>query len=213
MKTTGKITQKKKKKMVIAILIPLMLMMNITRSISPTHTLRLGHRVIGLFLSLSLSILTCRFLVDFVTKGLLICNIYSDLFVCFLVMFGRQSIDLYSSVPSPSIGFLGNNSMSRFGSSFLSSSLIRRHTPEYLPTVAKPLLEAEEQAPPPPKHRLSSHGLLPPVPPSRRSSMRKDERVSHEVPMSRNSSYGQAVMNGKFLLLKVVRVLCLPKSS
>lgn len=113
-------------------------------------------------------------------------------------MFCRQSIDLYSSVPSPSIGFLGNNSMTRFGSSFLSSSLIRRHTPESLPVVTKPLLEAEEQAPPPPKHRLSSHGLLPPVP-SRRSSMRKEERVSHEVPMSRNSSYGQAVLNGEFL--------------
>ncbi|CDY18351.1 BnaA04g22360D, partial [Brassica napus] len=114
----------------------------------------------------------------------------------------RQSIDLYSSVPSPSIGFLGNNSMTRFGSSFLSSSLIRRHTPESLPVVTKPLLEAEEQAPPPPKHRLSSHGLLPPVP-SRRSSMRKDERVSHEVPMSRNSSYGQAVMNGLNVLCGV----------
>ncbi|KAF8080304.1 hypothetical protein N665_0957s0005 [Sinapis alba] len=114
----------------------------------------------------------------------------------------RQSIDLYSSVPSPSIGFLGNNSMSRFGSSFLSSSLIRRHTPESLPTVTKPLLQAEEQAPPPPKHRLSSHGLLPPAP-SRRSSMRKDERVSHEVPMSRNSSYGQAVMNGLNVLCGV----------
>ncbi|KAG2290777.1 hypothetical protein Bca52824_050381 [Brassica carinata] len=82
----------------------------------------------------------------------------------------RQSIDLYSSVPSPSIGFLGNNSMTRFGSSFLSSSLIRRHTPNlYLP----------------------------------RSSMRKDERVSHEVPMSRNSSYGQAVMNGLNVLCGV----------
>ncbi|CAH8376219.1 unnamed protein product [Eruca vesicaria subsp. sativa] len=114
----------------------------------------------------------------------------------------RQSIDLYSSVPSPSIGFLGNNSMTRFGSSFLSSSLIRRHTPESLPTVTKPLLEAEEQEPPPPKRRLSSHGLLPPVP-SRRSSMRKDERVSHEVPMSRNSSYGQAVMNGLNVLCGV----------
>ncbi|CAN6835427.1 unnamed protein product [Brassica oleracea] len=114
----------------------------------------------------------------------------------------RQSIDLYSSVPSPSIGFLGNNSMTRFGSSFLSSSLIRRHTPESLPVVTKPLLEAEEQAPPPPKHRLSSHGLLPPVP-SRRSSMRKDERVSHEVPMSRNSSYGQAVLNGLNVLCGV----------
>ncbi|KAF8084877.1 hypothetical protein N665_0694s0010 [Sinapis alba] len=118
----------------------------------------------------------------------------------------RQSIDLYSSVPSPNIGFLGNNSVTRFGSSFLSSSLIRRHTPESLPSVTKPLLEADEQAlPPPPKHRLSSHGLLSPVP-SRRGSMRKDEKVamvSHEIPMSRNSSYGQAVLNGLNVLCGV----------
>ncbi|EOA26900.1 hypothetical protein CARUB_v10022989mg [Capsella rubella] len=117
----------------------------------------------------------------------------------------RQSIDLYSSVPSPGIGFLGNNSMTRFGSSFLSSSLIRRHTPESLPAVTKPLLspQADEQAPP--KHRLSSHGLLSPIP-SRRSSMRKDEKssmVSHEIPMSRNSSYGQAVLNGLNVLCGV----------
>ncbi|KAF3579218.1 hypothetical protein DY000_02028985 [Brassica cretica] len=118
----------------------------------------------------------------------------------------RQSIDLYSSVPSPNIGFLGNNSVTRFGSSFLSSSLIRRHTPESLPAVTKPLLEADEQAlPPPPKHRLSSHGLLSPAP-SRRGSMRKDEKVSmvsHEIPMSRNSSYGQAVLNGLNVLCGV----------
>ncbi|CAD5320816.1 unnamed protein product [Arabidopsis thaliana] len=117
----------------------------------------------------------------------------------------RQSIDLYSSVPSPGIGFLGNNSMTRFGSSFLSSGLIRRHTPESLPTVTKPLLEeqADEQAPP--KHRLSSQGLLSPIP-SRRGSMRKDEKssmVSHEIPMSRNSSYGQAVLNGLNVLCGV----------
>ncbi|CAA7052035.1 unnamed protein product [Microthlaspi erraticum] len=119
----------------------------------------------------------------------------------------RQSIDLYSSVPSPSIGFLGNSSMSRFGSSFMSSSLIRRHTPESLPAVTKPLLspQADEQPPPPPKRRLSSHGLLSPVP-SRRGSMRKDEKgtmVSHEIPMSRNSSYGQAVLNGLNVLCGV----------
>lgn len=118
------------------------------------------------------------------------------------LLYCRQSIDLYSSVPSPSIGFLGNNSMTRFGSSFLSSSLIRRHTPESLPAVTKPLLspQADEQAPPP-KHRLSSQGLLSPIP-SRRHSMRRDEKssmVSHEIPMSRNSSYGQAVLNGEFI--------------
>ncbi|KAE8711976.1 Transmembrane amino acid transporter family protein isoform 3 [Hibiscus syriacus] len=37
----------------------------------------------------------------------------------------RQSIDLYSSVPSPTIGFLGTPTLSRLGSSFLSSSLTR----------------------------------------------------------------------------------------
>ncbi|KAL1209823.1 Amino acid transporter AVT1C [Cardamine amara subsp. amara] len=120
----------------------------------------------------------------------------------------RQSIDLYSSVPSPNIGFLGNNSMTRFGSSFLSSSLIRRHTPESLAAVTKPLIppqQVDEQQQQPPKHRLSSHGLLPPVP-SRRPSMRKDEKasmVSHEIPMSRNSSYGQAVLNGLNVLCGV----------
>lgn len=99
--------------------------------------------------------------------------------------------------------------MTRFGSSFLSSSLIRRHTPESLPAVTKPLLEtqADEQAPP--KHRLSSHGLLSPIP-SRRHSMRKDEKssmVSHEIPMSRNSSYGQAVLNGEFIFKILVSSL------
>ncbi|KAL6973732.1 hypothetical protein U1Q18_027917 [Sarracenia purpurea var. burkii] len=53
----------------------------------------------------------------------------------------RQSIDLYSSVPSPSITFLGTPTLSRLSSSFLTSSLIRRHTPEIVPSVAKPLLQ------------------------------------------------------------------------
>ncbi|GMN51030.1 hypothetical protein TIFTF001_020186 [Ficus carica] len=116
----------------------------------------------------------------------------------------RQSIDLYSSVPSPSIGFLGTPSLSRLGSSFLSSSLTRRHTPETLPTDSRPLLAAFEDEHPP-HQRRSSHTLLPPIPPSRRSSiLRKDEkasRVSHEHPISRQSSYAQAVMNG-------INVLC-----
>ncbi|XP_010555810.1 PREDICTED: vacuolar amino acid transporter 1 [Tarenaya hassleriana] len=117
----------------------------------------------------------------------------------------RQSIDLYSSVPSPGIGFLGTSSLSRFGSSFLSSSLVRRHTPETLPGVTKPLLPEQADEQPPPKQRRSSYGLLPPIP-SRRSSMRKDEKpsmVSHEMPISRNSSFGQAVMNGMNVLCGV----------
>ncbi|CAA7050751.1 unnamed protein product [Microthlaspi erraticum] len=98
----------------------------------------------------------------------------------------RQSIDLYGSVPSPSPGFLGNASLSRFESSFMS--LTRRHTQESLPAVTKPLLEDEEA----PKHKRSSHSLLP----SKASPM-----VSHEVGISNDSSFVQAVVNG-------VNVLC-----
>ncbi|KEH43506.1 amino acid transporter AVT1C [Medicago truncatula] len=108
----------------------------------------------------------------------------------------RQSIDLYSSVPSPSIGFLGNSSLTRLSSSFLSTSLTRRHTPEVLPSVTKPLIQPTEEE----KHqRRSSHTLLPPL--SRRSSLlKKESKVSHEVP-SRHCSFGQAVLNG-------INVLC-----
>ncbi|XP_048420873.1 amino acid transporter AVT1C-like [Pyrus x bretschneideri] len=114
----------------------------------------------------------------------------------------RQSIDLYGSVPSPSIGFLGTPSLSRLGSSFLSSSLTRRHTPETLPFLSKPLPRvADEQQQQ--QQRRSSHSLLPPLP--RRSSVRKDEkasRVTHDHhPMSRHSSFAQAVING-------INVLC-----
>lgn len=110
----------------------------------------------------------------------------------------RQSIDLYSSVPSPSLNFLGTPSLSRLGSSFLSSSLTRRHTPEILPTLSKPLIPEAEK----PKERRSSHSLLPPIP-SRKSSLKKitpdgKPAVSHELPIARHSSYGQAVLNGKY---------------
>lgn len=88
-------------------------------------------------------------------------------------------------IPSPNLGFLANSSMSRVGSSFLSSTLTRRHTPESLPCVTKPLLVDEEA----PKHKHSSHSLLPLKP----SSM-----VSHEMAISNDSSFGQAVLNGEF---------------
>ncbi|XP_058770042.1 amino acid transporter AVT1C-like [Vicia villosa] len=109
----------------------------------------------------------------------------------------RQSIDLYSSVPSPNIGFLGTSSFSRLSSSFLSTSLTRRHTPEALPSVTKPLIQQQIEDEPP--QRRSSHTLL--TPSARRSSMlKKDSKVSHEVP-SRHCSFGQAVLNG-------INVLC-----
>ncbi|KAK7279624.1 hypothetical protein RJT34_24679 [Clitoria ternatea] len=108
----------------------------------------------------------------------------------------RQSIDLYSSVPSPNIGFLGTPSLSKLSSSFLSSSLTRRHTPETLPSVTKPLIQQTEDE----QHqRRSSHALLPPLP-SRKSSLIKDSKVAHEVP-SRHCTFGQAVLNG-------INVLC-----
>lgn len=116
----------------------------------------------------------------------------------------RQSIDLYSSVPSPSLNFLGTPTLSRLGSSFMSSSLTRRHTPEVLPSLQKPLVPpvADTQQPP---ERRSSHSLLPPI--QRRPSLRKaiadrkSSKVSHEVSLPRQSSYGQAVING-------INVLC-----
>ncbi|KAG8645270.1 amino acid transporter AVT1C [Manihot esculenta] len=116
----------------------------------------------------------------------------------------RQSIDLYSSVPSPSI-ILGTPTLSRFSSSFLSSSLTRRHTPESLPSVAKPLISKAAEDEQLPTQRRSSHSLLPSVL-SRRSSIKKDEKptkTSHEFATSRQSSFGQAVLNGLNVLCGV----------
>ncbi|KAE9621147.1 putative amino acid transporter, transmembrane domain-containing protein [Lupinus albus] len=105
----------------------------------------------------------------------------------------RQSMDLYSSVPSPSIGFLGTTSLSRLSSSFISSSLIRRqHTAEKLPPVKKPLLQPEADDQP----RRSSHALLPPIG-SRKPSIRKDaSKVYHEFESTGQCSFGQAMLNG-----------------
>ncbi|KAK1421225.1 hypothetical protein QVD17_23405 [Tagetes erecta] len=114
----------------------------------------------------------------------------------------RQSIDLYSSVPSPNLNFLGTPTLSRLGSSFLSSSLTRRHTPEILPTLTKPFLPPTTDSQQP-QERRSSHSLLPPrassakkLPPYQKSS-----KASHELPVSRQSSFGQSVVNG-------INVLC-----
>lgn len=95
----------------------------------------------------------------------------------------RQSMDLYSNVPSPSLHFLGTPSLSRLGSSFFGSSLIRRNTPEILPSLHKPLIPPAEEEKAVYKH--ISH----------------DEKPSKDadgLPISRQSSYGQAVVNGMF---------------
>ncbi|KAL9275270.1 Amino acid transporter AVT1C-like protein [Drosera capensis] len=113
----------------------------------------------------------------------------------------RQSIDLYTSVPSPSIGFLGTPSLQRLTSSFLSSSLVQRHTPDakepFLPTAV------DEQ------QKRSSHSLPPPIP-SRKTSLikragsdHKTSAISHEFPSSRQSTFWQAVLNGMNVLCGV----------
>ncbi|KAL2664165.1 hypothetical protein AAZV13_02G143300 [Glycine max] len=99
----------------------------------------------------------------------------------------RQSIDLYGSVPSPNIGFLGTTSLSRLGSSFISSSLTRRHTLEVLQPEKKPLLKPTEEEQP-------RHTLLPPQI-SRKSSIRIS-KVSHEPHIPGQCTFGQAVLNG-----------------
>lgn len=117
-------------------------------------------------------------------------------------MYYRQTMDLYGSVPSPSLTFLGPPSMSQLGSSFLSSSLIRRYTPERLPSFTKPLLPSEPDRP---RDGRGSHYLPSPAL-SRKSSLRKavlDKRasVAHDPEISYQSTYGQAVINGSFLFL------------
>lgn len=101
----------------------------------------------------------------------------------------RQSIDLYGSVPSPNIGFLGTTSLSRLGSSFISSSLTRRHTLEIIEPDKKPLLQTTEEEEP--RHTLLPSHL------SRKGSTRKDvSKVSHEVHIPGQCTFGQAVLNG-----------------
>ncbi|XP_073297529.1 amino acid transporter AVT1C-like isoform X1 [Primulina huaijiensis] len=105
----------------------------------------------------------------------------------------RQSIDLYSSVQSPSLTLLGTPSLGRIGSSFLSSTLTRRHTPEVLPSLTKPLIPSVED------EKLHERPPLPSRKPS--VTFAGKSGVSHELPISRQCSYGQAVLNG-------INVLC-----
>lgn len=116
----------------------------------------------------------------------------------------RQSMDMLGSVPSPNIGILGSSSLTRWGSSFLSSSLTRRHTPETLASATKPLLptvadEKRDEQQQLPQQRLSSHSLILPFTSRRPSAIKKDDKpskVSHEFPTARRSSFSQAMLNG-----------------
>ncbi|CAL9092640.1 unnamed protein product [Musa textilis] len=115
----------------------------------------------------------------------------------------RQSIDMYSGLASPATGFLGTPTLSRLSSSFFSSFRVK-HTPENTASLVKPLLPtttADEQLQ---EERQSSDSLLTPQLPSRKPSLEKiQEKAFHELPSSRNSSYGQAVFNGMNVLCGV----------
>ncbi|XP_072988778.1 amino acid transporter AVT1C-like [Typha latifolia] len=121
----------------------------------------------------------------------------------------RQSIDIYSSVTPPNIGFLGTPTLSRLSNSFITSSFRGKHTPEIFSSLIKPLLPttAADEQQQEEIERKSSHSLLVPPAPTRRPSLKKIPEdlkpsvVSHELPIQRQCSYSQAVMNG-------VNVLC-----
>ncbi|PUZ46385.1 hypothetical protein GQ55_7G071200 [Panicum hallii var. hallii] len=122
----------------------------------------------------------------------------------------RQSIDMYSSVHSPNLSFLGTPSLSRLSNSFLTNSF-RGKPPEIISSLIKPLLPAsttptsdDQQQQQQEDIRKSSHYL----PPSRKASslerIPEDHRPmvgEHEVGPYRQCSYFQGVMNG-------VNVLC-----
>ncbi|CAL5033527.1 unnamed protein product [Urochloa decumbens] len=121
----------------------------------------------------------------------------------------RQSIDMYSSVHSPNLSFLGTPSLSRLSNSFLTNSF-RGKPPEIISSLIKPLLPTstaptrDEQQQQQEDVRKSSHYL----PPSRKASslqrIPEDHRPivgGHEVGPYRQCSYFQGVMNG-------VNVLC-----
>ncbi|GAA0176166.1 hypothetical protein LIER_29210 [Lithospermum erythrorhizon] len=115
----------------------------------------------------------------------------------------RQSIDIYSSVPSPG-GILGTPVLSRLGSSFFGSSLTRRYTPDNLAPLHKPLLPQQVVDDHVSKQDKRSHSSY--RSPSRKSSLAAIDhkpKISHELPMSHQSSYGQAVLNGTNVLCGV----------
>ncbi|KAH9301768.1 hypothetical protein KI387_013351, partial [Taxus chinensis] len=98
----------------------------------------------------------------------------------------RQSMDMYSSVTSPNIGFLGTPSISRISSSFLTSSFRRRNTPE----VTQSLLPTKEAEQP----------HLPPLQPKKAASKKS---IHEHHPTTHQCAFGHALLNGMNVLCGV----------
>ncbi|KAF2932937.1 hypothetical protein DAI22_04g038500 [Oryza sativa Japonica Group] len=127
----------------------------------------------------------------------------------------RQSIDMYSSVQSPNLSFLGTPTLSRLSNSFLTASF-RGKPPEIISGLIKPLLpttaaaaaaddEGDRRQQQHEDGRKSSQYLLPPRRPSSLQKIPEDQKPlvvgHHEVGPYRQCTYTQGVLNG-------VNVLC-----
>jgi len=119
----------------------------------------------------------------------------------------RQSIDILSSVQSPSLSFLGTPTLSRLSNSFLNSSF-RGKTPEIISNLVKPLLrpttsDEQQQQQQHEDIRKSSQYLLPSKKPSLQQipEDQKAPAIGHGPSPYQQCSYTQGVMNG-------INVLC-----
>ncbi|KAM0923330.1 hypothetical protein ACQ4PT_005628 [Festuca glaucescens] len=117
----------------------------------------------------------------------------------------RQSIDILSSVQSPSLSFLGTPTLSRLSNSFLNSSF-RGKTPEIISNLVKPLLRpttSDEQQQQHEDVHKSSQYLLPSKKPSLQQipEDQKAPAIGHGPSPYQQCSYTQGAMNG-------INVLC-----
>ena len=144
----------------------------------------------------------------------LISNVESQEFdhVFFFLCSNRQSIDMYSSVQSPNLSFLGTPTLSRLSNSFLTASF-RGKPPEIISGLIKPLLpttaaaaaaddEGDRRQQQHEDGRKSSQYLLPPRRPSSLQKIPEDQKPlvvgHHEVGPYRQCTYTQGVLNGMF---------------